>query len=111
MKENNLEEINDLYQNTGKKRLLNYGSLIYLSYQEEGGKEFFACAEGFTKSKIRLRTKQSLGDQNYSTGLFKIYPSFYNSEYVKTKRKFNEQKSYVDLTNFEKRGHNFFFLI
>jgi hypothetical protein len=93
----------------GKKQLLNYGSLIYLSFQEEGGVEFYACAEGFTKTKIRLRTKQNLGDFNYSSALFKIYPSFYNTEYVKIKKKFNEQKNLVELSNFEKRGFLMFF--
>lgn len=107
MNQNNSENV-EFSGTKGKKQLLNYGSLIYLSFQEEGGIEFYACAEGFTKTKVRLRTKQNLGDQNYSSALFKIYPSFYNTEYMKTKKKFNEQKNFAELTNFEKRGYQFF---
>lgn len=95
-----------------KKKMLNYGSLIYLAYQEENGEIFYACAEGFTKQKIRLRVLEQMAQENYSTGLFKIYPSFYNTEYLKTKKRYDNSKnpkSFMDLTNFEKRGDFFKF--
>ena len=91
----------------GKKQILNYGSLIYLTFIEEDGEIFYACAEGFTKPKIRLRLKEEMAQESYSTGLFKIYPSFYNTEYLKTKKKYDDNrnpKNFMDLTNFEKRG-------
>ena len=96
-----------------KKQLLNYGALIYLTYQEEDrdNELFYACAEGFTKPKIRLRLKGEMAQESYSTGLFKIYPSFYNNEYLKTKKKYDGQKTgknFNDLTNFEKRGNDLF---
>lgn len=96
-----------------KKKMLNYGSLIYLTFQEEDGQLFYSCAEGFTKPKIRLRGLEEMAQENYSTGLFKIYPSFYNTEYLKTKKKYDynkNPKSFMELTNFERRGFRFFLL-
>ena len=37
-----------------KKKVLLFGSLIYLSYQEES-EEFYANVEGFNKMKILLK--------------------------------------------------------
>ena len=101
------EEIGQNSNNPHKKQSLNYGALIYLTYQDDNGELFFACAEGFTKPKIRLRIKEEMAQESYATGLFKIYPSFYNTEYMKTKKKYNDNKNpknFLDLTNFEKRG-------
>lgn len=107
------EELNFNSTNPGQKQLLNYGSLIYLTFLEEDGELFYACAEGFTKPKIRLRVKEEMSQESFSTGLFKIYPSFYNTEYLKTKKKYDDNKNpknFMDLTNFEKRGF-FLFII
>jgi len=111
-KDNIEEEISLSSGNPAKKQLLNYGALIYLTYQEEDSDLFYACAEGFTKPKIRLRLREEMSQESYSTGLFKIYPSFYNSEYLKTKKKYDSHKNgknFTDLTNFEKRGTFCFF--
>ena len=58
------------------------------------GTVYFACCEGFTKNKLRLKTFETLSSEGkFNSCLFKILPPFYNSEYLKTKKKFEDRLS------------------
>ena len=49
----------------------------------------------------------------FLSGLFKVLPAFYNNEYTKTKRKYEEKKKYLGkkLTPMEKRCNNLFKIV
>jgi len=67
--------------------------MIYLCFCDEDDREFYVTAEGYTKNKIRLKLKQHIQNSDSLTfSLFKIYPTFYNSEYLKTKEKYELKK-------------------
>ena len=71
------------------KGALTYGSIIYLTFNEDNTLEYYAFAEGFNKNKIVLKSKQQFKkDSSYVKGLFRIYPSFYNDLYKKAKETF-----------------------
>ena len=71
------------------KGALTYGSVIYLTFSEDSVLEYYAFAEGFSKTKIVLKSKQQFKkDSSYTKGLFRIYPSFYNNLYKKAKETF-----------------------
>ena len=36
--------------------------------------------------------------------LFKVYPTFYNNEYIKSRKKYDERRKYKKITNIEKRN-------
>lgn len=60
--------------------------MVYICFENEKGEEFFTTAEGFTKNKIRLKETETMErDGNFTSGLFKVFPPFYDSEYIKTK--------------------------
>ena len=61
-------------------------------------------ADGYTKNKIQLKFKEEILQQSsISASLFKIYPTFYNNEYVKTRKKFDEKRKYKKFTTIERR--------
>ena len=71
------------------KGALTYGSIVYLTFNEDNTLEYYAFAEGFNKNKIVLKSKQQFKkDSSYVKGLFRIYPSFYNDLYKKAKETF-----------------------
>ena len=102
------ESLGNLKNSKYSQKLLHFGSLIYLSFVNEDNKEFFATAEGFNKTKLRLKTRDSMNlEGTFMRGLFRIYPSFFDNEFLKTKKKYENQKNLVNLTNFDKRGNLF----
>lgn len=73
--------------NNEERRMLHFGALVYICFENDLNEEFITTAEGFTKNRIRLKQKQSLEkDGNFTSGLFRIYPQFYDTEYLKTKQ-------------------------
>lgn len=68
------------------KKLLYFGSLIYLTFVDDDNNKFLAFSEGFNKVKVRMKTiNQMNNESNITKGLFQLYPSFYHTEYIKTK--------------------------
>lgn len=89
------------------KKVLHFGCMIYLCFCEEDGTDFYSYAEGFTKNKLRLKTQDQMKEEgSFTSGLYKIYPNFYNNEYLKTKKKQEEKKHSMNkqLSPIEKRG-------
>lgn len=71
---------------TGKKTL-HFGAMVYLCFEADKNEEFITTAEGFTKTKVRLKQKSAIErDGDFTSGLFKILPPFFNTEYIKTKQ-------------------------
>lgn len=96
----------DMFENNTKP-ILTYGSLIYLTFTEENHSEYYAYSEGLTKTKVLLKTKESFNREGaYTRGLFRIYPSFYQNEYIKAKAKFQDIMSGDTATQLDKRGMN-----
>lgn len=94
----------DMFENNTKP-VLTYGSLIYLTFTEENHSEYYAYSEGLTKTKVLLKTKESFNREGaYTRGLFRIYPSFYQNEYIKAKAKFNDIMNGDSSTQLDKRG-------
>ena len=55
--------------------ILHYGALIYILFLDENNKEFLVSSEGFTKSKIRLKTKDFISERGiFRENLFRVYP-------------------------------------
>ena len=66
--------------------------------------EYFITAEGFSNSKTRLRPKHNiLNTSGLSSCLFKVYPTFFNLEFNKAKKKFETQKKNKVVTAVDKR--------
>ncbi len=66
---------------------------------------YYACCEGFTSNKFRLKTLETIRrDGKFSSCLFKVFPAFYNGEYLKTKTKFYERMSHSQITSIERRA-------
>jgi hypothetical protein len=64
-----------------------------VSFRDEQGNIFYACSEGFTKTKMRLKTLEVIRKEGkFNSCLFRLYPSFYNSEYMKAKKKYEVRK-------------------
>jgi hypothetical protein len=83
---------------------LHYGALIYLKYVE-GAMVYVAYSEGFSKTTLRLRPMDHFAAKSgHLNGLFKIYPSFYNNEYVKSKQKYGECQDEIVRSEIKKRG-------
>mgnify|MGYP001810452842 CR=1 FL=1 len=63
-------------------------------------------ADGYTKNKIQLKKREEiLKDSSISTCLFKVYPTFYNTEYNKARKKYEEKKKKnLKSSNVELRG-------
>jgi len=86
--------------------------MVYLCFQPDNSEEFYTTAEGFTKNKIRLKQASTMEkDGNFTSGLFKIFPPFYNSEYLKTKEVSNQKKNEKRDKHkaFNRRGNAYFF--
>ena len=65
------------------KQPLCYGSIIKLTISEDKT-QFFVASEGFTSVNLELQSVKEIENQNaYLNSLFKIYPSFYNDEYLR----------------------------
>jgi hypothetical protein len=87
-------------------RQLNYGATIYISLNQDD-KEFYISADGFSKVKLRLRTKEHLHmTSNTLSGLFKIYPPFFGGEYQKAKNKYLKQDIDNNALELKKKGWN-----
>lgn len=72
------------------RQVLHFGAMVYLCFENEMNEEYVACAEGFTKNKIRLKQVEAMEENgSFSEGLFRIFPLFYNTEYLKTKHMSN----------------------
>ncbi|EAR92909.2 zinc finger, C2H2 type family protein (macronuclear) [Tetrahymena thermophila SB210] len=90
--DSNSSEVAQRNIQTGKKTL-HFGAMVYICFENERGEEFFTTAEGFTKNKIRLKQTQTMEkDANFTSGLFKILPPFYDNEYIKTKQVSDQKK-------------------
>ena len=86
------------------KSQLQYGSIIYLSYTDENMMEYFVTAEGFSNNKVRLKPKHDiLNSSGLSSCLFKMYPTFFNNEFNKAKKKFDVIKKNKLITSLDKR--------
>ena len=87
------------------KSILTYGSLIYLTSTEEDLEEYYAYSEGLTKTKVFLKTKENFEREGSNMrGLFRIYPSFYQNEYIKAKAKFQDIVAGDEEIELNKRG-------
>ncbi|EGR30411.1 MIR domain protein [Ichthyophthirius multifiliis] len=98
-----MEQQNQFQSN---KSILNFGSTIYLSYENEQNEIFISQAEGFTKNRVQLLQESHIKKYgNYMSGLFKVYPSFYNSQYLKIKTKYEQKQidQQQDSVQFNKR--------
>lgn len=63
-------------------------------------------ADGYTKNKIQLKQKDEiLKSYSITACLFKIYPTFYNNEYIKARKKYDEKRKSKKFTSIEKRGY------
>ena len=40
---------------SNNRRVLHFGALVYLCFENESNEEFVTIAEGFTKNKVRLK--------------------------------------------------------
>lgn len=107
--QNNLQHLLSTEASEGEiKGVLTYGSLVYLSFNEESNTtsiEYYAYSEGLTETKVLLKTKNSLqAEGSFARGIFRIYPSFYHDAYLKGKDKFEEIINEGIINQLDKRG-------
>ena len=110
----NTEETLDSNSSNSSK-ILFYGCQIFLNFYDHSNNKFIAFSDGFNKNKMRLRLVDNVCQNGeYIRGLFKIYPSFSNKEFLEMKNRFFKDPKQLDLlSTFEKRsnGSGFIFLI
>lgn len=59
------------------KKAIHFGCSITLSYRDENGRIFYATCEGFTSSKLRLRSAKYIKSNGLlASCLFKLVPPF-----------------------------------
>jgi hypothetical protein len=64
----------------------------------------YVAADGYTKNKIQLKPKHEiLKDSSISACLFKIYPTFYNNEFMKALKKYDEKRKVKKFSTIERR--------
>ena len=95
-----------LNENANSNKILDYGCQIFLNFYDHTNNKFIAFSNGFNKNKIRLRLFENVCQNGeYIRGLFKIYPSFSNKEYLEIKTKFFKDSKQIELlSTFEKRS-------
>lgn len=101
----NTEETLDSNSSNSSK-ILFYGCQIFLNFYDHSNNKFIAFSDGFNKNKMRLRRFDNVCQNGeYIRGLFKIYPSFSNKEFLEIKNRFFKDPKQLDLlSTFEKRS-------